>query len=517
MENRVENIIQQIKSIIDFDVMRRLFFLGGIALSVAIGLGIHQWTQEPLYSPLDFRMSDKNFPTVVETLEKANIKYKLNEASGLISVPATDVNMARIRLTSAGLLNAAPVNYAFLNDKNKLGSSQFLENTRYLRALEEDLAKTIGSIQGISSAIVHIAKPQSNIFANENAKTTASIIINTTPGYDGDKEKVRAIIQLVAASVPELDPTNVAITDQYGHYLTSVTNTDYLHNQEQLTYQTNLENNYEKRIQSLIFPLLGRNKASINVNADVDFTQQEEAKEAYDPSQNAVRSEQTVKEDNTSSSPSGVPGSLANQPPSTGQQQPTASSGQSRSESVKNYELGKSTTYVKTDTPKIKRISVAVVLDNERVYDKKSKKMLSKPIDKEKLDKITELVKSSIGYNQSRGDMVTVINSGFIETKAEPDRGVAMWDEPWFWDLVKKSTGIILGFVFLFIIYRKISPELVRKKDSAQALSLEATEKQNLISAEMMRLKNEQIEILKELVQKDPNKVVGVIKKWVAK
>lgn len=398
--------------------------------------------------------------------------------------------------------------------KNKLGSSQFLENTRYLRALEEDLAKTIGSIQGITSAIVHIAKPQSNIFANENAKTTASIIINTTPGYDGDKEKVRAIIQLVAASVPELDPTNVAITDQYGHYLSNVTNTDYLRNQEQLTYQSNLENNYQKRIQSLIVPLLGQNKASINVNADIDFTMHEEAKEAYDPSQNAVRSEQTVKEENNSSTPGGVPGSLANQPPTN---TPTASSGQSRNESVKNYELGKSTSYVKMDAPKIKRVSVAVVVDNERVWDKKSQKMVSKPIDKEKLDKITELVKSSIGFNKARGDIVTVINSGFIQPKVEQSRGAALWNEPWFWDLVKKSTGIILGFVFLFIIYRKMSAEFLPKKDTTKKLSLEATEKQNLISAEMMRLKNEQIEILKDLVQKDPNKVVGVIKKWVAK
>jgi len=516
MENRVEHILQQFKSIVDFDVMRRLFFLSGIAMSVAIGLGIHQWTQEPLYSPLDFRLNDKNFPTVIETLDKANIKYKLNESNGMISVPATDINMARIRLSSAGVLNTEPVNYAFLNEKNKLGSSQFLENTRYLRALEDDLSKTIGSIHGISSAIVHIAKPQSNIFANENAKTTASIIINTTPGYDGDKDKIRAIIQLVAASVPELDPTNVAITDQYGHYLSSMTHTDYLHNQEQLTYQTNLENNYEKRIQSLIFPILGQNKASINVNADIDFTQHEEAKESYDPTQNAVRSEQNVKEDSTApTTASGVPGSLSNQPPSNAQ--PASGGGQSRSETVKNYELGKSTTYVKTDTPKIKRISVAVVLDNDRVYNEKTKKMVSQPIAKEKLDKITELVQSSIGYNKARGDVVTVINSGFIQHKVETDNGTRMWDEPWFWDLVKKSLGIIMGFVFLFIIYRKMAPEFTRSKGSAKALSLEATEKQNLISAEMMRLKNEQIQILKELVQKDPNKVVGVIKKWVAK
>lgn len=514
----MESIIEQIRSIIDFDVIRRIFFLSGIALSVAIGLGIHQWTQEPLYSPLDFRLNDKNFPAVIEALEKANIKYKLNDTTGMISVPATDVNLARLRLSSAGVLATDTANYSFLNEKNKLGSSQFLENTRYLRALEDDLAKTIGSIQGISSAIVHIAKPQSNIFANENAKTTASIIINTTPGYDGDKEKIRAIIQLVAASVPDLDPMNVAITDQYGHYLSTITSNDFVRNQEQLRYQANLESNYEKRIQAMIFPLLGQNKASINVNAEMDFTQQEQAKEAYDPAQNTVRSEQTVTEDNTSPAASGVPGSLSNQPPDGGSQQPAAASGsQSRSEVVKNYEVGKSTTYVKADTPVIKRLSVAVVLDDDRVYDKRTDKTISKPIDKDRLDKITELVKSSIGYSSKRGDVVTVINSSFIQPKVEQQARPPLWDEPWFWDMVKKFSGIFLGFIFLFVIYRKISPELSRNKEKTQIASLEATEKQKMISAEMMRLKNEQIAILKDLVDRDPNKVVGVIKKWVAK
>lgn len=518
MENKLEIIASQLKSIFDFDIVRRFFFLAGIAISVAIGFGIHQWTQEPIYRPLDFRINDKNITSIIDTLEDADIKYKLNESRGVISVPATDINMARMKLSSAGIQKDESFNFSFLNDKSKLGSSQFLENARYLRALEEDLSKTIGSIQGISSAIVHIAKPQNNIFADENSKTTASIIVNMSPGYIGDKEKIRAIIQLVAASVPELDPSNVAITDQYGHYLSSTVNSDYIHNQEQLSYQTNLEHNYEKRIQSLIFPIIGENKASINVNVDVDFTQQEEAKEAYDPSQKTIRSEQTVKEDNSSSSGGGVPGSLSNTPPTNGkQQQPAAQGGQSRSEEVKNYEVGKSTSYIKSESPKIKKISVAIVLDNEMTYDEKTKKMTSSPISKDKMDKIIELVKSSVGFSDTRGDKVTVINSGFVQQTQGVEKSPGIWEEPWFWDLFKKLFGIILGFVFLFIIYRKISPELVRKKPVNELENKSSGDKNNMISAEMLRLKNQQIEILKDLVTTDPNKVVGVIKKWIVK
>lgn len=517
MDNKVENIIEQIKSIIDFDIVRRLFFLSGIAISVAIGLGIHQWTQEPLYRPLDFRVNDKNYSAVIDTLEKANIHYKLNDANGVISVPATDINKAKMTLSSAGIQKEEGFNFSFLNEKNKLGSSQFLENARYLRALEEDLSKTIGSIQGISSAIVHIAKPQTNIFVDENSKTTASIIINVTPGYDGDKEKIRAIIQLVAASVPELDPANVAITDQYGHYLSSPVDSDFGRNQEQLSYQNTIERNYVKRIQSLLLPILGDNKASVNVNADIDFTQQEEAKEAFDPNQKTIRSQQSVKEENSSSGGSGVPGALSNQPPSN--QQPAAGQGgqNTRSEVVKNYEVSKSTSYVKIETPKVKKVSVAVILDNDSVYDEKTQKIITKPMTKEKLEQITALVKSSIGFSESRGDVVTVINSGFVQPPPVLEIKTPLWQEPWFWDLFKKLSGIFLGFGFLFIIYRKISPELVRKKPATEAGALALTTKQKMISEEMLRLKNEQIQVLKDLVINDPNKVVSVIKKWVAK
>jgi flagellar M-ring protein FliF len=307
----------------------------------------------------------------------------------------------------------------------------------------------------------------------------------------------------------------VAITDQYGHYLSSKINSSDRLNQEHLNYQHNLEQGYEKRIQALILPLLGENKASISVNADVDFTEQEESKEDYDPSQKVLRSEQRVKEDSNSASGGGVPGSLSNQPPTN--KQAGGSDGQTRSDVVKNYEVSKSTTYVKAGAPKITRVSVALILDNDMVFDERRQKMVSKPIEKEKLAKITDLVKSSIGYKETRGDVVTVVNSVFVAPKVENYKEPGFWQEPWFWDLFKKLSGIILGFVFLFIIYRKIAPELSRKKTNNELGSKTSSDSQSMISADMIRMKNEQIGILKDLVASDPNKVVGVIKKWVAK
>lgn len=518
MERTSEQILALIKEILDFNVTRRLFFLAGIALSVVVGISVFQWIQEPIYRPLDYKISNDNFASIIDALEKANIKYKINESSGTISVPAAEINQANIRLSSSGIAKDDAFNFSFLNDKSKLGTSQFLESARYIRALETDLAKTIRSIQGISAAKVMIAKPPNDIFADEHSVTTASIVVNISPGYERDKEKVRAIIQLVAASVPSLEPSNIAITDQYGHYLSSMAEGEYALNQENLNYQKTIENSYRQRIQSLINPILGPNKASIDVNIDIDFTQEEIARENYTPDQSAVRSEQTITENSGSGAGGGVPGALSNQADAGGGDGGAA--GNSHKEQTKNYELNKSMRYIKTRAPKILRISVAILLDDDVTVDPKTKKTERKPLEKARMDKITDLAKASIGYTEKRGDIVTVVNSGFVspEAIAEP-KAAMMYEEPWFWDMLKKVLGISLGFVLLFILYFKLSPELFRKKEIEGAATKEggAPGTDANVSQEMIQLKNEQIEFLKELVTKDPNKVTGIIKKWVSK
>lgn len=516
MDASVDTITKTMKDILGFDVVRRLFFLAGIALSVLIGFNLYHWIQEPLYRPLDYQLTNQNTSAIIDTLEKANIHYKINDVTNTISVPADVIHLVNRTLSAAGIQKDDAMTFSFLNEKNKLGASQFFENARYSRALEADLAKTIRGIQGISAAKVTIAKPASNVFADEHAKTTASIMITIAPGYERDKEKIRAIIQLVAASVPDLDPANIAITDQYGHFLSSMISQDYLINQEQLSYEKNLEVNYEKRIQSLINPMLGHNNASINVNADIDFTQQEEANENYEPNQKNLRSEQTITENNGAAGGGGVPGALSNQPPDANS--PDASGGAGKathSEAVKNYELSKSTRYVKSNTPKIVRLSVAVVLDDDMHYDEATKKMVRQPQDQAKIDKVTALVKAAIGFNAKRGDIVTVVNAGFVHIDEEPMLATPLWQEPWFWDLIKKTVSIAVGFVLLVLVYRKISPELVGKRATSDLPP--AVGGVNVITPEMLKLKNEQIQILKDMVSQDPNKVTGIIKKWIAK
>jgi flagellar M-ring protein FliF len=270
----------------------------------------------------------------------------------------------------------------------------------------------------------------------------------------------------------------------------------------------------------MIIPMLGENKASVRVYANLDFTQQEEAKEQYDPDKKVLRSEQSVSEQSGSGGASGAPGSLSNTPPSSDAEKPaSAGGGQSdRSESTKNYEVGKSVSYKKSNFAKVTSLSAAVIVDNETVVDPKTGKTSSKPLDQDKINKITELVKATIGYDEARGDKVTVINSSFNIPKKEEVTALKPWDQPWFWDTMKKMIGMLLGFGFLFLLYRRLSA--YAKKVAAEAPKgtvMLGEFSEDGLSPQMLELKNEQINRLRELANREPARVASVIKNWVGK
>jgi flagellar M-ring protein FliF len=512
--------LNNVREILATPVMKQLIFLLGLSGSVALGIVLYTSIREPVYRPLDYQVNSQNMAAMVDTLEKAGIKYKINDQDGMLYVDSSDVQLAKLKLSSAGIAKDDSFNFSFLNDKSNLGNSQFLENARYLRALENDLSKTISALEGVSSAKVHIAMPQTNTFADENSKPTASIVLSVAPGISSDKEKISAIIQIVASSVPGLDPKDVSVTDQYGHYLSNSMDKQAQYNAEQMTYQNNMQNYYEKRIESLIAPIVGENKINVRVYADIDFSQEETAKEEYDPNQKAIRSEEEETESNGSGGASGVPGSLNSSPPSSDKDKSQNSQGGvEKSQSVKNYELGKSVSYKKSNYAKVNSLSVAVVVDNEMKIDPKTNKHINTPLDKETLEKLTALVKATIGYDEKRGDKVTVVNSSFSPPAVEgPTTPIPLWDHPWFWDMIKKIVGIILGFTVILVVYQHLS-KYMKAPIPANYHDLKTLEGEAIsqLSPEMQQLKQEQIKRLKELAAKDPERVALVIKSWIGK
>ncbi len=517
--------LMSLRNLMYVPAVKQIVFLLGVAGSVALGIVLFLSIQEPTYMPLDYQLTGQNTSAIVDTLDKAGVQYKINEQDGILYVAAKDMQMAKLRLASAGVARDDGFNFAYLNDQNSIGNSQFLENARFIRALESDLARTISGIEGISAARVHIAVPQNNIFADENQRPTASIVVNMAPGLSSDKEKVRAIIQIVASSVPGLDPKDVSITDQYGHFLSGTSDQDAIFSAGQLSYQNNMQNYYEKRITSMVSPLLGNNKVNVRVFANVDFTQQEEADEQYDPDKRVIRSEQNVSEHSNSSGASGPPGALSNTPPDSdtdGKAGADNGASDGKTETVKNYEVSKSVTYKKVLHPKLVSLSVAVVLDNEMIMDPKTHKLISQPVPADKINKITELVKATIGFDDKRGDKVMVVNSSFnMVSQDDLVSAPGMWTQPWFWDVVKKIVGFAVGAGVLVFVYRwlegymrtNIRPQRERIIEDED----EDLEEQRLVAQQARELKEKKIGKLKEIAGHDPSRVALILKNWVGK
>lgn len=515
--------LSALKTILQNGTVRQVAFLIGIAISVVVGIALYSSIAEPTYRPLDYQLTQRNMSSIVDVLEKARISYKINEQDGVVLVPAQDFESARIKLAAAGVPKDNGFNFSYMNDQNALTNSQFQENARYLLALEDDLGKTISGIEGISGARVHIAIPRNNLFADENNKVTASVLVNIAPGLSSNKEIIRSIIQIIASSVPGLDPKNVSITDQYGHLLSDGTDPNSLYSAAQLSYQNNVQSYYEKRIETMLVPILGESKVIVRVNADIDFTQQEDAQEDFDPTKTAVVSEQTDNEQNSSGGgASGAPGALSNSAPGGGAGASNQAGWQSKSLSTKNYHVSKSIIYKKSGAAKVKSLSVAVVVDNESVFDPQTHKMTSRPLAQDKINKITDLVKTTIGFDSARGDKVTVINSGYTASKKEiPDMKSHLWDQVWFWDVMKKIVGIILGFSFMFFIYKKlpslltvnIAPRPIQRKVAEHADGGDEDDDDIKPRRERKQGMNE----LKELAKNDPEKIASIIKTWVRK
>ncbi|HEU5282116.1 MAG TPA: flagellar basal-body MS-ring/collar protein FliF [Gammaproteobacteria bacterium] len=521
-ESESKDIMSTVVDFLQNNIIRQVAFLAGVAASVTLGIYLYGQIQDPMYKPLDYRVTEKNASVIASTLDAARINYKINDADGVVLVASKDWQAAKFRLASSGVQKDDSFNFSYLNDQNAIGESQFLENARYLRALESDLAKTITAIDGVSAARVHIAMPQNATFADESGKPTASVFITMASGINEDKQKVRSIIRIVASSVPGLDPQDVSITDQYGHYLSDSMSPASLESAAEMDYQNDIQNVYEKRIESLIAPMLGDSKMTVKVHADIDFSQQEEATENYDPSKQVVRSEQTTTDSTGSQSASGPAGALANTPPTGGDTAPKSqnTSSQGHSQTIKNYEVGKSVVYRKSNIAKINAISVAVAVDNQVIVDPKTKKVSSQPIPKEKLDQITALVKAAIGYDEKRGDVVTVINSGFSPVTDIPaPLKVAFWQSESFWEMVKKGGSYLFAFIMFIVVYRKANEYYSSLRRGGVTVSSgkvsSKADGEGGITPEMQELKQEQINRLKEIASRDPNRVALVIKNWV--
>ena len=512
----------------------------GLAVAISLIVGTWLWAKQPEYTVLFSNLSDKDGGEIVTALQQQNIPYRFSDTGSAILIPAAQVHDVRLKLASQGLPKGGLVGFEVMENQ-KLGASQFLEQINYQRALEGELARTISTIGSVRGARVHLAIPKQTSFLRDEQKPTASVLLNLQPGRSLEGVQIAGIVHLVSSSVPELNPVNVSLIDQEGNLISQ--KNDPLHTSgldpSQIKYVRQLEENYVKRIEAIIGPIVGAGNVKAQVTADVDFSQIETVAENYRPNPNpdtAIRSQQTNESGTTNPPALGVPGALTNQPPApatapiTTPAVPaapaattTTTAGNTTTSNAPinftknatiNYEVDKTVRHTKGVPGVVRRLSVAVLVNQKK--DPAKPKPL--PLSDNEIKQITALAREAVGFSQERGDSLNVANAPFTpDDRLLPE--TPLWKDPFVIDTVKETARYIALIVVAWLVWTKLLQPLFRKlaeipkpahvEEESEEEGGEGTEHGHHHSFE------HKVAQAKELAKQDPKMVANMIKEWI--
>lgn len=517
--------------------LKPLALLIGIAAAVAAGVVIVLWSKEPTYSLLYGSLGQQDAAQIAQALDTNNIPYKLD--GGTISVPADQVHDARLKLAAQGLPEGDG-GFAVMSKEPGFGVSQFMEGARYQHALETELARTISNLQPVEGARVHLALPRQSAFVRDRRPPSASVFLQMKPGRRLESEQVTAILNLVASSIPELEADQVTVVDQQGRLLSAPEGNDEMAAREkQLEIARGMEERYTQRVEQLLAPLVGPGRVRAQVVADVELSTTEEAREQYRPESQIVRSEQTAEESSRNGAgPQGVPGALTNQPPTPGVALPPgvpaagtqAASGEqavapnappdnTSKQSTRNYEIDRTVAYTKQPAGRLKRLTVAVLVDNLKSTDDEGT-VTETALTPEQVENMTKLVKEAVGFDQARGDSVSVVNASFKgELKPEDvqEAPIPLWERPLVRDIAKLAAGLIVLLVLVLMVLRPLIRGLLAQPRIAYAPAAAG----EAGALPMTRGPGQQLDYdgqisqARSLVTQDAARVAQVVKTWV--
>ena len=440
---------------------RQISLLAGFAASIALAVGLVNWASTPSYEPVYGAMAPADTAKAIDVLQTSGITYRIEQGTGLLEVPYDDVLQARMALASEGFpRNGDGVGFESLYDEQQMGLSSFMEQARYHRAVEAELARTISAMDSVSGARVHLAIAKQSAFIRRGNESTASVMVSLLPGVRLSERQLAGVIHLVASSVPNLDSDDVSVVDQAGKLISNQgEDSDFGYTSEQFRLAQQFENSLSDRIVRILEPILGVGSVRAQVTADMDFTRIESTNEIYDPT-TVLRSEQTT-QDITNRGPGGEqPGALLPQPPQQGALAAAAAVNveapannlpdRESTKETRNYEVNKSISHTRRVPGTIQKLSVAVVVDY--VLDDNGDRVA---LDQGRVDQITLLVQEAIGFSVERGDTVQVINSPFIAPDPmEPIPEPGFLEQAWVWELGRALLAIAAVLLLIFTVLR---------------------------------------------------------------
>ncbi|MDV3503193.1 flagellar basal-body MS-ring/collar protein FliF [Marinobacter sp. M-5] len=526
------------------NLLRQVGLMVGLAASVALGVAVVLWAQEPNYQPVVGDMSGYNPQDITSILDQNGITYRMDPRSGALLVPSDEVYNARLKLAAEGVTDEKTMGYELLDQDRGLGTSQFMETISFRRGLEGELARTIAAMRGVRSARVHLAIPERSVFVRDARTPTASVFLDVFAGRKPEKEHIAAIVNLVAGSIPGMSKDNVTVVDQNGSLLTGREgNSNSQQIKDQYDYTSRVEERLTGRVASLVGPIVGDGRYRAEVTADLDFSSVEQAEELFNPEQQAIRSEREMSEERTGGGVGGIPGALANQPPAAAQVpenvegedgQPAPQPVNVRRESTRNYEMDRTVSYIRQELGRVKRLTVALAVDDMKVVDPQTGAVSYEPWPEQELQRLNMLVRDAVGYSAARGDSVTVMNTAFAAQEQIEFESPGFWTQPWFWDLMKQ---VLAGLVILVLVLGLLRPTLKslsgggrnERRDSSDeenygglnqieggdALRQAMSSQDELLLPGATDSYDRQLNALKGLIAEDPARVAQVMRQWV--
>lgn len=534
------NILDGMKALTLSQKITYVLVLGG---TIAALLALTFWSQQPEYQTLFSNLSSDDASSIMAKLKDKKILYKIEAGGSVISIPSEKVYETRLELAGEGLPQGGGIGFEIF-DRTNLGMTEFSQKVNYKRALQGELSRTIKGLSEVQDARVHLVMPEKSLFVEDEQKSRASVVVKLKPSKKLSQNQVQGIVHLVASSVEGLSPDNVTIVNTSGQMLTKASDGSQMQamTSSQMEYQKTFEKDIETRLQSMIEKVVGVNKVSANVSADIDFKRIEKTEETYNPDVQVVRSEQRNQEKSSGGGmmmmPAGVPGVASNLPAGqkgqTGQTTASTalpSTAQRQSETI-NYEINKVTSRILEPTGTVKKLSVAVLVDgnyeNIKADDGKEQKKYA-PRSSEEMKKIEDLVKGAVGYTADRGDKVTVVNIPFETGSVAADEGALAAAEPSAFKeylpyAVKYGTAILLALLIIFFVARPLTQGLGKRE-----LSLEAIQKslpgtvaeleaqfgapQKAVTAGVSGV--DVTQRLVELARQNPQQTAQIIKGWI--
>lgn len=534
---KAENVTVPFQGMAAMPLLRQLGLLIGLAASIALGVAIVFWMKTPNYTMLPGQLSGQTLNDVISVLERNNIRYNVDPGTGSVMVDSAKVNEAKLKLASENLSLTSGHGFEMIEKDQGFGTSSFLQKARYKRATEGELARTITSMRAIQSARVHLALPKDSAFIRNKREASASVFVNLVPGQSLEKNQIAAITNLVASSIPSLKTSQVTIVDDKGKLLSNAEDADMLGlTTSQLEYTRNIEKTLVTRIERMINPIVGYGNVRAEVTAEIDFTQTESTQEMFNPDVAAVRSEQSSEDQSQGATSGGIPGALTNQPPgiATAPQQAnpqpgaTTQQGSNRTSirTTKNYELDKTISHTRKRAGEVKRLSVAVVLNNKATVtgEGENREVKESPYTQQELARITDLVRETVGFSTLRGDSVNVINVPFSKVEVETLPEEAIYEKAWVWDIAKQVLGAL---AVLFVIFGVLKPVMKNlavappvtkiisetgEELGEDQLSLSGANQQKRLAAASYE---ENLQLAQSLAAQEPKRVVQVVKNWM--